>query len=213
MTEFISDIAFTPAVKAAQERLGSRKSYGRMEQKGGWNDTVTDDLAAFIATRDSFYLGTASADGQPYIQHRGGKPGFLKVLDDRTLAFPEYAGNRQYITLGNLGENDKAYIFLMDYANRYRIKIWGRARAVDDDQALIERLSDPDDAIPPARAIVFEIAAWDRNCPQFITPRYSESELQEVIAPLKTRIEELESERATLPSTNADREAAKEKIE
>ncbi len=217
MTEFISDIAFTPTVKAEQERLGSRKSYARMEHKGGWRDVITDDLAGFIAERDSFYLGTASADGQPYIQHRGGRPGFLRVLDEKTLAFPEYAGNRQYITLGNLSENAKAYIFLMDYANRYRIKIWGRARVVEDDAALIERLSDPDDEIPPARVIVFEVAAWDRNCPQFITPRYTESQLDAVTAPLKARIAELEFERATLPAAkppyiNADCEAAEEKI-
>ena len=113
----ISDIAFTPAVKAVQERKGSRKGYAKMEAKGGWNDIVTDDLAAFIDERDSFYLGTANAEGQPYIQHRGGKPGFLKVLDETTLAFADFKGNRQYITAGNLAENDKAYIFLMDYAN------------------------------------------------------------------------------------------------
>lgn len=196
MTEFVSDIAFTPTVKAEQTRHGSRDAYARMEQKRGWQDSVTDDLAAFIAERDSFYLATVSADGQPYIQHRGGKPGFLKVLDEKTLAFAEYAGNRQYITLGNLRENAKAYIFLMDYANRHRIKIWGRARAVEDDAALIERVSDPDDPVPPARIIVFEIAAWDRNCPQFITPRYTQSQFDEVVEPLKARIAELESERA-----------------
>jgi predicted pyridoxine 5'-phosphate oxidase superfamily flavin-nucleotide-binding protein len=123
MKEHASDIAFTPAVKAVQERKGSRRAYARMEQKGGWRSAVTPDLASFIAARDSFYLATTNAEGQPYIQHRGGKPGFLKVLDERTLAFADFKGNRQYITTGNLSENDKASIFLMDYANRRRIKI------------------------------------------------------------------------------------------
>ena len=128
MTHSTSDIAFTPAVKRVQDRKGSRKGYAKMEEKGGWRDTITEDLARFIDRRDSFYLGTASADGQPYIQHRGGKPGFLKVLDEKTLAFADFRGNRQYITSGNLSENDKAYIFLMDYPSRSRVKIWGRAR-------------------------------------------------------------------------------------
>ncbi|MCH9051799.1 MAG: pyridoxamine 5'-phosphate oxidase family protein, partial [Proteobacteria bacterium] len=133
MTQPISDIAFTPAVKAAQEHNGSRAGYARMEEKGGWADSVTPDLAGFLSTRDSFYLGTANADGQPYIQHRGGPRGFLKVIDARTLAFADFGGNRQFISAGNLSENDKAYIFLMDYPNRRRIKIWGRARVVEDD--------------------------------------------------------------------------------
>jgi predicted pyridoxine 5'-phosphate oxidase superfamily flavin-nucleotide-binding protein len=128
-----SDVAFTDAVKALQSRHGSRSSYAKMEEKGGWRDTVTDELAEFIAERDSFYLATATADGQPYIQHRGGPKGFLKVVDERTLAFADFIGNRQYISAGNLSENDKAYIFLMDYPNRRRIKVWGRARVVDDD--------------------------------------------------------------------------------
>ena len=132
----ISDIAFTPAVKAIQERKGPRRGYARMDEKGGWADAITPDLAAFIAERDSFYLATASADGQPYIQHRGGKAGFLKMLDAHTLAFADFKGNRQYITSGNLLDNDKAYIFLMDYANRRRVKIWGTARVVEDDPAL-----------------------------------------------------------------------------
>ncbi len=132
MTQPVSDVAFTPAVKVEQERHGSRAGYAKMEQKGGWRDRVTPDLAAFIAERDSFYLTTASAEGQPYTQHRGGRPGFLKVLDERTLAFADFRGNRQYITAGNLSENVQAFIFLMDYANRRRIKIWGRARIVED---------------------------------------------------------------------------------
>ncbi len=193
MTRIVSDIAFTPAVKAEQERLGSRKAYARMEQKGGWNDTVTDKLADFLAARDSLYLATASADGQPYIQHRGGPPGFIKVLDEKTLAFADFSGNRQYISTGNLSENDRAHIFLMDYPDRRRFKLWGRARVVEDDPALLERLADPDYGAVPERAIVFEIVAWDWNCPQHITPRYSAAELADIVGPLNARIAELES--------------------
>ena len=194
----ISDIAFTPAVKAIQERKGSRNGYARMEEKGGWRDHVTDDLAAFIAGRDSFYLGTASADGQPYIQHRGGPKGFLKVIDERTLAFADFTGNRQYISSGNLAENDKAYIFLMDYPNRRRIKIWGRARVVEDDKALLDRLADDSYKGRPDQAMVFEITAWDVNCPQHITPRFTEAEMDETTGALKARIAELETENQAL---------------
>ena len=193
MTHSTSDIAFTPAVKRVQERKGSRKGYAKMEEKGGWRDTITEGLARFIDRRDSFYLGTASADGQPYIQHRGGKPGFLKVLDERTLAFADFKGNRQYITTGNLAENDKAYIFLMDYPNRRRIKIWGRARVIDDDAEILARLADPDYEGVPEQAVVFEVAAWDVNCPQHITPRFTEQEVAEIVAPLKRRIIDLEA--------------------
>ncbi len=190
----VSDVAFTPAVKAVQERKGSRKGYARMEEKGGWTDRITPDLAAFLAARDSFYLSTASADGQPYIQHRGGKPGFLKVVDDRTLAFADFKGNRQYISTGNLSENPKAFIFLMDYPNRRRIKIWGRARVVDDDPALIGRLRDADYAGVPEQAIVFTIEAWDVNCPQHITPRYTESDVAVLVKTLRSQIDELTAE-------------------
>ncbi len=196
MTESISDIAFTPAVKRVQELKGSRTGYAKMEAKGGWRNTVTGDLAGFIAQRDSFYLGTASADGQPYIQHRGGKPGFLKVIDEKTLAFADFKGNRQYISAGNLTENDKAYIFLMDYPNRRRIKIWGRARVVGDDPALLARLADQDYAGTPEQAVVFDIAAWDVNCPQHITPRFTEEVIARVVAPLQERIVELEAQLA-----------------
>ena len=196
MREHVSDIAFTPAVKAVQERKGSRKGYARMEAKGGWQRAVTDDLAAFIAERDSFYLGTASADGQPYIQHRGGPKGFLKVVDAKTLAFADFTGNRQYITAGNLSENDKAYIFLMDYANRRRIKIWGRARVVEDDPEPLDRLVDPAYKARPERAVLFEIEAWDVNCPKHITPRYTDAEIAPVIQHLQQRIAALEAELA-----------------
>ena len=193
MTKFISDVAFTPTVKRLQETKGSRKGYARMEEKAGWKDTITEELAQFIGERDSFYLGTANADGQPYIQHRGGKPGFLKVIDDKTLTFADFRGNRQYISAGNLEENDKAYLFLMDYPNRRRIKIWGRARVVDDDADLLARLTDADYDGVPEQAVVFEIAAWDVNCPQHITPRFTEAQVAEITAPLNQRIAELEA--------------------
>jgi predicted pyridoxine 5'-phosphate oxidase superfamily flavin-nucleotide-binding protein len=169
-----SDIGFTPAVKAAQEARGSRAGYEKAMSQHDWNDHVTQALEAFIAQRDSFYLGTASADGQPYIQHRGGPKGFLKVLDARRLAFADYRGNRQYISVGNLDENDKAFLFLMDYPNRQRVKVWGRAEYVEDDDALLQRVADPDYGAQLERVIVFHIEAWDSNCPRHITPRYPE---------------------------------------
>ena len=198
MTQFVSDVAFTPAVKRLQEIKGSRKAYARMEEKGRWKSTITEELAQFIGERDSFYLGTANADGQPYIQHRGGKPGFLKVLDDKTLAFADFRGNRQYISAGNLEENHKATLFLMDYPNRRRIKIWGSARVVDDDADLLARLTDADYDGVGEQVVVFEIAAWDVNCPQHITPRFTEAQVAGIIAPLKQRIIELEAERDAL---------------
>ena len=198
MTAAVSDVAFTPAVKAEQARRGSRDGYARMAEKGDWSNAVDDRLSAFIAERDSFYFGTASADGQPYIQHRGGRAGFLQVIDRSTLAFADYAGNQQYLKIGNLSENPKAFIFLMDYAGRRRIKIWGRARLVEDDPDLVARLADDDLDAAPDRAIVFEIEAWDRNCPQFITPRLSGTEIAGIVAPLESRIAELETEIAAL---------------
>lgn len=197
MTGFISDIAFTPAVKAVQESKGSRDGYAQPERD--WQSTVTAELAQFIAERDSFYLATANAEGQPYIQHRGGPKGFLKVLDDKTLGFADFGGNRQYITVGNLSENDKAYIFLMDYANRRRIKVWGRARVVvEDDRALVDRLFTKGYRARPQRAILFTIEAWDVNCPQHIPRLLSEEEVTQRVAPLTARIAELEAELASL---------------
>jgi len=174
---FRSDIAFTPAVKAAQEARGSRAGYEKAMTRHDWADRVTPVLEAFLAERDSFYLGTASTDGQPYIQHRGGPKGFLKVLDEHRLAFADYRGNRQYISVGNLNENDKAFIFLMDYPNRQRIKIWGRAEYVEGDSEVLQQVTDPDYDAKLERAIVFHIEAWDSNCPQHITPRYTVEEL------------------------------------
>ena len=176
-TEYRSDIAFTAAVKGAQEARGSRAGYEKAMARHDWGDLVTPALAAFIAERDSFYLGTASADGQPYIQHRGGPKGFLKVLDERRLGFADYRGNRQYVSVGNLDENDKAFLFLMDYPNRQRIKVWGRAEYVEGDSEVLRAVADADYDAKLERAIVFHIEAWDSNCPQHIRPRYTVEEL------------------------------------
>ena len=192
----ISDIAFTPAVKASQEARGSRSAYAKMEQRGGWNDVVTPELAEFIAARDSLYLGTTGADGQPYIQHRGGPKGFLKVLDERTLAIADYVGNAQYISLGNLAENNKAFIFLMDYPNRHRIKIWGTAEFIEDDPALLSRVADPYYKARLARVLVFHVKAWDVNCTQHIQQRFTPEEFEPVVQELRDRIAELESQNA-----------------
>jgi uncharacterized protein len=195
-----SDVAFTAAVKAAQERRGSRRAYRRLEEKGGWRTTVTPELAEFIAARDSIYFATANAAGRPYIQHRGGPKGFLRVIDERTLGFADYSGNRQYITTGNLSENDRAFLFLPDYAHRQRIKIWGRARIVEDDPALIERLMPRDYRATAEQAILFTIEAWDSNCPQHIPQKFDASEVAAVLAPLHQRIAMLEAEIVRLRS-------------
>jgi predicted pyridoxine 5'-phosphate oxidase superfamily flavin-nucleotide-binding protein len=180
MTQIVSDIAFTPAVKAAQQKRGSRKNYQRMEQRGGWQHQVTPELEAFIDERDSFYLGTANAAGQPYIQHRGGPKGFLKVIDSKTLGFADFVGNAQYISVGNLDENNKAFIFLMDYPNRRRIKIWGTSEIVEGDDTLLHKLTDDAYQGKPQRSLLFHIEAWDVNCPQHILPRWTEEELNHV---------------------------------
>lgn len=196
MSHVPSDIAFTPAVKAIQSRKGSRKNYARMEQSGGWQTTVTSDLTEFLANLDMFYLGTANADGQPYIQYRGGPPGFLKVIDDRTLAFADFGGNRQYISVGNLSENPKAFLFLMDYANSRRVKVWGTATVVEDDPELLGKLSDPEYPGRVERAVVFTFEAWDVNCPQHIHRRFSHRQVAPVIERLQARIAELEAQLA-----------------
>jgi predicted pyridoxine 5'-phosphate oxidase superfamily flavin-nucleotide-binding protein len=198
MTNIISDIAFTPAIKAAQQQRGSRENYVRMEQRGGWQSEVTSDLAAFIGQRDSFYLGTASAEGQPYIQHRGGTKGFLKVIDEKTLGFADFVGNAQYISVGNLDENNKAFIFLMAYPNRRRIKLWGTSEIVEGDDALMQQLTDANYKGKPQRAFLFHIEAWDANCPQHIRPRWTEDEMTPTIDALKVQIEKLERENQLL---------------
>ncbi|MBV8652219.1 MAG: pyridoxamine 5'-phosphate oxidase family protein [Alphaproteobacteria bacterium] len=191
------DVMFSPAVKRVQERLGSRAAYQRREERGGFRTKVTPDLAAFLAERDSFYLGTASADGQPYIQHRGGSKGFLRVLDDQTLGFAEFGGNKQYITAGNLEENDRAYIFLMDYQHRRRVKLWGRARVTEDPE-IIKRLMQEGYDAEPERAVLFTIAAWDTNCNQHIPQKFDAPDVAAAIDVLRGRIAEVEAENARL---------------
>ncbi len=196
--EYPSDIAFTPAVKAIQSAKGSRAGYARMERSQGWETAVPADLVEFLADLDMFYLGTANAAGQPYIQYRGGPPGFLKKIDDHTLGFADFGGNRQYVTLGNLSENPRAFLFLMDYVNRQRIKVWGTARAVEGDAALEERLRDAAYPGRVERAILFTVEAWDVNCQQHIHRRFSERQIGPAVAKLQARIAELESEIARL---------------
>jgi predicted pyridoxine 5'-phosphate oxidase superfamily flavin-nucleotide-binding protein len=191
---YISDIAFTAAVKAEQERRGSRAQYERMEKIKGWATTVTPDLAATVAAARSFYLGTANAEGQPYIQHRGGPAGFLKILDERTLGFADLSGNRQYITAGNLSENPRAFIFLMDYARRRRVKIWGRARIVENGDELLSRLRPSQSNAVAERVIVFAIEAWDRNCPQHIPQLIPIEDVEAALNVLQKRILQLEND-------------------
>jgi predicted pyridoxine 5'-phosphate oxidase superfamily flavin-nucleotide-binding protein len=193
-----SDIAFTRAVTAIQEQKGSRISYARMERSKGWLTKITADLEEFIARLDMFYLGTANAAGQPYIQYRGGQLGFLKVIDEQTLGFADFGGNRQYITLGNLSENPQAFIFLMDYTHSQRVKLWGTARVVEDDAELLARLSDPSYPGKVERAILFSVEAWDINCQQHIHKRYSDRIIAPVIDELQRRVDQLEAELATL---------------
>jgi predicted pyridoxine 5'-phosphate oxidase superfamily flavin-nucleotide-binding protein len=195
---YSSDVAFTPAVKAIQARKGSRDAYAHVEQHGGWRTEVDENLAAFLADANSLYFATASADGQPYIQHRGGPKGFVKVLDKNTLAFADFSGNQQYITQGNLSENPKAHIFLMDYAHRRRIKIWGEARVVDDDPALLKSLMQADYKARPEQAVVFRISAWDTNCPQHIPQKFDAADVAAALATRDARIAELEAELAAL---------------
>lgn len=187
-----SDIAFTPTVKALQARKGSRGSYARMEALGGWDDVITPDLKAELEAQVSVMLATANAEGQPYVQHRGGPPGFLHVLDEHTIAFADFAGNRQYITQGNLAENPRAFLFLIDYARRRRTKIWGRARVVEGDDALLARLMPVGYAARPEQVVLFEVQAWDRNCPQHIPQRFDAADVQAALQARDDRIAELE---------------------
>lgn len=193
-----SDIAFTPTVKAVQARKGSRHAYARMEEGSGWEHRITADLRREIEAQTSVMLATANADGQPYVQHRGGPPGFLHVLDAHTLAFADFAGNRQYITQGNLADNPRAFLFLIDYAHRRRIKIWGRARVVEGDAELMARLMPAGYAARPEQVIVFDVEAWDVNCPQHIPQRFEAADVLAAIKARDERIAELEQQLAAL---------------
>lgn len=191
---YISDIAFTPTVKALQARKGSRHAYARMEKNGSWQTEITPELEAFIAEQRSVFLATVNADGQPYIQHRGGPPGFLHVLDTRTLAFVDFAGNRQYISTGNLAENPKAHLFLIDYRQRKRVKLWGEARMVEATAKLLARLMPEGYRAKPEQVLLFTVHAWDANCPQHIPPRFEAADVLAALQEKDRRIAELESE-------------------
>lgn len=194
MRTYSSDVAFTPAVKAIQTRKGSRETYARSEERGGWRTEIDESLAALLAETNSFYLATASADGQPYIQHRGGPKGFIKVLDKNTLAFADYAGNRQYITQGNLSENAKAYIFVMDYVHRHRVKLWGEARIIEDDRALLQSLMPRGYRARGEQVVLFRIEAWDTNCQQHIPQKFDAADVAAALSARDERIAELEAE-------------------
>jgi uncharacterized protein len=198
MSSSSTDVAFTPSVKAEQERRGSRGAYARMEEKGGFATAIDDSLAAFIANTRSFYFATANRDGQPYMQHRGGPKGFLRVLDPTTLAFADFGGNRQYITTGNLADNPRAMLFLMDYTTRKRVKIWGTARVVEDDPELTTRLFPECYKARAEQAIIFQVAAIDINCPQHIPQMFFAEDVAETIAERDARISVLEAEIARL---------------
>jgi predicted pyridoxine 5'-phosphate oxidase superfamily flavin-nucleotide-binding protein len=192
-----SSRVFTPAARRAQAERGSAERYERRMAEG-FPDTVTPELAKFIAEQDTAFLGTATAEGAPYIQHRGGPRGFIKIVDERTLGFADFRGNRQYITLANLSENDRAFLFLLDPARRQRIKLWGRARVIENDPVLVEKLFDAGYKAKPERAILFTIEAWDVNCSQHIVTRYSEADIEEALTTVQAKISELQAENASL---------------
>ena len=195
---YSSDVAFTPAVKAIQTRKGSREAYARVEEHGGWRTEIDEKLAGVLANANSFYMATATREGQPYIQHRGGPKGFIKILDKQTIAFTDYAGNQQYLSQGNLTENPKAHIFIMDYAHRRRVKIWGEARVVEDDPALTKALMPKGYKARPEQVIVFKIAAWDTNCPQHIPQKFDAADVAAAMAEASAKIEERDAKIAEL---------------
>ena len=195
---YSSDVAFTPTVKAIQSRKGSRRAYAHQEEGGGWRTGITADLKTFIEAQTSVFLATANGEGQPYIQHRGGPAGFLCVLDEKTIAFADYAGNRQFITQGNLADNPKAYLFLIDYANRRRIKIWGEARVVEDDAALTAKLMPEGYGARAEQTMIFTVSAWDSNCPKHIPQRFEAADVAAALAERDGRIATLEAEIARL---------------
>ena len=194
--KYASDIAFTETVKAIQARKGSRQLYARMEQQGGWQTDISPELAAFVARQRSFYLATANADGQPYIQHRGGPPGFLKVIDKRTLVFADFRGNRQYISQGNLADNPRAFIFLMDYYSKIRFKLWGQAEVIEDQPDLLAALMSAQGEYPARgeQVVIFRVDAWDRNCPQHIPQWLDPEQAEALLAGRDQRIAELEEQ-------------------
>lgn len=199
MAPKFTEIAFTPTVKAIQEQYDSRQMYERMEALGPTNDALSSPIAEFIQERDSFYMGTVNSNGWPYIQFRGGPVGFLQVIDAKTLGFADFGGNGQYLSIGNLADDDRVFLFLMDYARRRRLKIWGRAKVEYDRADLLAQLRIPGYPADPQRAILIQIEAWDWNCPQHIPYKYSEQEVLSVVEPLRLRIAELEARLAEHP--------------
>jgi uncharacterized protein len=195
MTHKFAELAFTPAVRAAQESMGSRKAYAKAEGGPVHHDRLGETEAAFIAARDSFYMASVSETGWPYIQHRGGPAGFIRVLDDRTLGFADFRGNRQYVSLGNLTGNDRVSLFFMDYPHQARLKLLGRARSVmpEDEPELIARLAIPDYPAKIERGFLIAVEAFDWNCSQHITPRFTATEVTAAISPLHERIRQLEA--------------------
>lgn len=204
MTHRFAQLMFTPTVKAIQERQGSRASYARLESPDApGNDRLGAAEHDFIAARDSLYMATVSETGWPYVQHRGGPPGFIKVLDDRTIGIADYRGNRQYVSVGNLQVDDRVSLFLMDYPNRRRLKLLGHARTVDAqaEPDLVQRLQDPGYKARIERGLVITIEGFDWNCPQHITPRFTQAELTEAVQPLLDRLHAAEAELARLRAT------------
>lgn len=200
---YASDVAFSPTVKAIQTQKGSRRAYARMEDKGSWETRIPDDLKQFIEAQTSVFLGTANAAGQPYIQHRGGPPGFLRVIDDKTIGFVDFAGNRQYITTGNLADNPQAFLFLIDYAHRQRVKIWGTARLVEGDADLTRRLMPQGYRARPEQVILFTVSTWSANCPQHIPQRFEAADVAAALAERDERIAALEAEIAALKTVTS----------
>jgi len=191
-SHYPSDVAFTDSVKAIQARKGSRDAYAKMEQGRGWKTEITDDLKAFVEAQISVFLATANAEGQPYIQHRGGPPGFLKVLDEHTIGFVDFRGNRQFISSGNLADNPKFHLFLIDYANQQRVKVWGEARVVEGDDALVEKLMPQGYKAKAEQVMLLKVTAWDANCPQHIPQRFEAADVAKAIEERDQKIAELE---------------------
>lgn len=203
-----SDIAFTSAVKGFQQQRGSREAYARMEARGGFRTALDENLVTFLAQVDTAYLATANAAGQPYAQHRGGPKGFIRIIDEHTIGFADFSGNRQYISTGNLAENDRAFLFLMDYAHRRRIKLWGQARVVEGDAALEARLMPEGYQARAEQVILFTVEAWDSNCPQHIPQKFDSADVAAAVERLQGRIAELEAENAALRRRHAEEGAA-----
>jgi predicted pyridoxine 5'-phosphate oxidase superfamily flavin-nucleotide-binding protein len=200
MAHNFGSLIFTPVIKALQERHGSRRQYARLENAAGSPDRLGPDEVSFIAGRDSFYMATVGETGWPYIQHRGGPKGFLKVIDDRTVAFADFAGNKQFVSAGNLSIDARVALIMVDYPAQARLKILGRVQILEGNPAkeLIERLRDPSYKAAVERVMLIRVEAFDWNCPQHITPRYTADEIQDALKPIEERLHKLEQENQRL---------------